>query len=94
MPWLAGRIAAVARGGETLSLGTLERGREAAIREELGRIAPELTLPVADTPAPFERGALLQGDRVRADLSLETLVADRRDELELVAAHILFAEEA
>lgn len=92
--WLAGRVAAVARGGETLSLGALEHHREAALREVLRRIAPELTLIVADTPAPFERGALLQGDRVRADLSLEALVADRRDELELVAARVLFAEEA
>jgi vacuolar-type H+-ATPase subunit E/Vma4 len=94
VPWLAGRIAAVARGGETLSLGASDRDRSEAVRAELARIAPELTLIETDTPAPFERGALLQGDRVRADLSLEAIVADRRDELELVAASVLFAEEA
>jgi vacuolar-type H+-ATPase subunit E/Vma4 len=94
VPWLAARIAAVARGGETLSLGTLDRDRKAAVLEELGRIAPTLSLAATDTAAPFERGALLQGDRVRADLSLEAIVADRRDELELVVARVLFAEGA
>lgn len=94
VPWLASLITAAARGGETLALGTLDVGREDAIRAEMARIAPGVTLERSSEPAPFERGAVLRGDRVRADLSLEAIVADRRDELELVVAHVLFAEEA
>jgi len=94
VPWLATRIAAAARGGESLSFGALDSDRAAAVRAELDRIAPELKLEAGEAPAPFERGALLQGDRVRADLSLEAVVADRRDELELVVARVLFSEEA
>lgn len=93
-PWLAARIVEAARGGETLALGSGDTGRERAIRDEIARIAPDLSLGTSGTPAPFERGALLTGDRVRADLSLEAIVADRTDELELVAARALFSGEA
>ena len=56
--------------------------------------APGLALQVSTEPAPFERGVLVEGDRVRTDLSLTAIVEERRDELELVAAEVLFGEGA
>jgi len=92
--YLAARVAEAARGGETLSFGSADIGRAKAVTDELARIAPALTVTVADKPAPFERGALLEGSRVRADLSLTALVEERRDDLEVVVARVLFPEEA
>ncbi len=75
-------------------MGSEDQSREEAVRAELARIAADLRLQRASSPAPFGRGALLEGDRVRATLSLETIVADRRDALELVVARSLASEEA
>lgn len=92
--FLARRISHAARGGETLLLGSADSRRSEAVAEALRMIAPGLQLIVATDPAPFERGALIEGDRVRADLSLEAIVEESREELELVVASVLFAEEA
>lgn len=92
--FLAGRLAVVARGGETVAFGGEDAGRAPAVLAQVERLAPGLGLVPAQTPAPFARGALLTGDRVRADLSLSAIVAERSDELELVAAGALFGGEA
>jgi len=92
--FLASRVAAVARGGETLHLGTEDVARADAVVEALRLLAPGLSLAVSKTPAPFARGVLLQGDRVRVDLSLGAIVEERRDELELSVASKLFEKEA
>lgn len=92
--FLAKRIAATARGGERMRLGSAESGRGAVLAEALRLVAPGLELSVDDEPAPFERGVLIEGDRVRADLSLASIVEERRDELELVVADRLFGEGA
>jgi vacuolar-type H+-ATPase subunit E/Vma4 len=92
--FLARRIAAVARGGETLRFGSADLGRSEAVIESLRMNAPGLVLNVASEPAEFERGVVVEGSRVRADLSLEAIVEERRDELELVAAEVLFGEGA
>jgi len=92
--YLAARIAEVARGGETLSFGSADSDRASVVVEELARTAPGVEFVVADKAAPFERGALLEGSRVRADLSLAALVEERRDDLEVVVARVLFPEEA
>jgi len=91
--WLAARVVDAATGGETLRVGSADTAHEQALRREIERIAPSLQLADSAQPAPFARGALLEGRRVRADLSLETLVADRRDALELVVAVVLTAVE-
>lgn len=92
--FMAKRIVGIARPGDTLSIGTLDAARGAAMTAVVRELAPGLELILADSPAPFERGALLTGPRVRADLSLPVIVGDRRDELELVAAATLFGEGA
>lgn len=90
--WLADRIAAAARGGETLSVGTGDVDRLGAIVTALSQAAPGLALATSDTPAPFARGALLTGDRVSVDLSVDAIVADQRDSLELAISQALFGE--
>jgi len=92
--FLSRRIAAVARGGETLHFGSADIGRAEAIVESLRMNAPELKLSISTEPAPFDRGVLVEGARVRADLSLTAVVEEHRDELELVAADVLFGEGA
>jgi vacuolar-type H+-ATPase subunit E/Vma4 len=92
--FLAGRIAREASGGERLSFGSEDRDRANAVVRELERIAPQLEVSVSGGPASFARGALLEGARVRADLSLAALVEECREELEIVAARVLFAGEA
>ena len=92
--FLARRIARVAKGGETLRLGSADTALGPAIVEALRMIAPGLDLRLADEPAAFERGALVEGDRVRADLSLHALIEEYRDDLELAVAAVLFPEEA
>lgn len=90
--WLAKRVVAAARGEETLRLGAEDVAREEKLRAEVARLAPELHLARTAEPAAFARGVLLEGDRVRADLSLSTIVNDQRDALELVVARELLGE--
>ena len=92
--FLSRRIASVARGGETVRFGSADLARAETVLEALRMNTPGLTLAVADEPAPFERGALVEGSRVRADLSLTAIVEERRDELELAVAEVLFGEGA
>lgn len=91
--FLAGRITSVARGGETLRLGSADQARSQAILsavEGSSKVSPVYS----DEPAPFERGALLEGERVRVDLSLASIIDDERDRLEAIAGAVLFNGEA
>lgn len=90
--FLAARIAEVARGGESLSFGELDTARADAVMSELSRLAPSLSLARSGESAPFPRGALLEGSRVRVDLSLPAIVNERRDDLESQAVIALFGE--
>lgn len=90
--FLAARISATARGGETVRLGSADLARKDAVARELASL--ESGIVIADEPAPFERGALVEGSRVRADLSLSAIVDERRDDLELAVASVLFGTEA
>lgn len=90
--FLAARIAEAARGGETVRLGADDLARRDAIVEALAEVEPGIT--IADEPAPFSRGALVEGQRVRADLSLSAIVEENRADLELTIAGVLFGTEA
>lgn len=90
--FLASRIASAARGGEMLRFGSADEDVAGEVMAALERVAPGLAVAVASEPAPFERGVLLEGDRVRADLSLRAIVDERRDELELAVSEALFGK--
>lgn len=89
--FLARRIADAARGGETLQLGRDDQTRRDAIVGALAGAANGREIAVGDEQAPFARGALLVGERVRVDLALETIIDDERERLEQVAGSVLFA---
>lgn len=92
--FLSSRIAEVARPGETVVFGEQDAPRAASVLDRVAQVAPALQLTASPESAPFARGALLIGPRVRTDLSLSSLVDEHRDRLELVAAAALFGEEA
>ncbi len=92
--FLGARIAAAVRGGEKVAFGSADAARAGKIAAAVKKAVPDVSFAVSDASAPFERGALLTGDRVQADLSLRAIVEDRRDELEMAIASVLFDEEA
>lgn len=87
---IAQACAEVARGGETLAVARADAKRLAGIAERVRAMGREVT--AVDGPAPLAHGVLLEGDRVRMELSPASLVDDRREELLLVAARALFGE--
>lgn len=88
--FLARQVAAVARGGEIAHLGSADAHLADALAEGVRMSAPGLDMTIAAEPAPFKHGVLLVGDRVRVDLSLASIVGERREELEHLVASILF----
>jgi len=88
---VARRIVAAARGGERVLMAPQDVSRLASrLPAAVSRINPELRLVWASQAAPVERGVVLQGDRVSVDLSLASLIEERRDELSMLAAEMLF----
>jgi vacuolar-type H+-ATPase subunit E/Vma4 len=92
---LARRIAAAARGGERILVAARDVPRlaerlPAAIARAGGR---DLHLVWSSEVAQIEHGVVLAGDRVRYDLSIDAVIQERRDELAMRAAEVLFGEE-
>lgn len=85
---IAAAIAAASRGGETLQVAQTDARRLAGLGSRLERVGVSVRL--SEDFAPLPRGALLAGDRVRVEISPAAMVADRRDELLLVASRSLF----
>lgn len=91
--FFARAVADAARGGETVLVAPADRERLAQrLRAALSAQAPSLALEFSDEPAPIERGVYLRGERVSVDLSVDAVVAARRDELAMKVAAILFGE--
>ncbi len=86
----AARIAAVARPGETVLVASADVGRLAGLRERVAQIAPGLDLTWSDEPAGVGHGVVVVGARARADLSVASILADRRDSVEAVMSENLF----
>lgn len=87
---IANGVAATCAGGETLGIASADAKRLAKLPARLRELGCEVAF--AAKPAPLSRGVLLTGDRVRVEVSPASLVADRREELLLVAARTLFGE--
>lgn len=85
-------LARTARAGDRVLLGAEDATRlRAALPAAMkAQGAPELDL--AEEPAPFPRGVLLEGDRSTADISPRSLADARRDDLVAAAAAVLFPE--
>ena len=89
---LASRVAAVARGSETVRIASADIKRlGAALPAALAALAPETRdLAFGEPTDRIAHGVELVGERTHVDLSLEAIVAERRDELSLEVAAILF----
>ena len=89
---LAREIAKVARGSEDIALGESDAERlrahlPAALREA------GCSAQVGDSTTQIDRGVLLEGDRMRVEVSIAALVHARQEEHETVIAQTLFGEE-
>lgn len=91
--FIAREVKQVARGGETLSVGHQDHGRLGTF------LAPALAaakcrVTIRGVTGAIERGVLIEGDRVKVEVSARSLVASRRDHLVALAAGVLFGDEA
>ncbi|MBA4370000.1 MAG: hypothetical protein C0418_00265 [Coriobacteriaceae bacterium] len=89
---LAAAAVRAARGGETVRVAAADAARASAIRGAVERAAPDLVLEWSGEPADVDRGVVLAGDRVRAEVSAASLVEERREDLALIVAQVLFGE--
>lgn len=90
---LAGEVAKVARGSEAVALGHLDAPRlEARLPAALSAIG--CAAQVGESTESIDRGVLLEGDRMRVEVSVEALVRARQEQCETVVAETLFGEEA
>ncbi len=89
---IAREVAASARGGEKVALGT----------EDVDRLRPHLPsaleglgcdVTVVDDPAPISHGAVLLGDRMLVEASIDSILAAERERYEALVAKGLFEEE-
>ncbi|MFA5844579.1 MAG: hypothetical protein WC971_07095 [Coriobacteriia bacterium] len=89
--WIAARVAAVSRGGESVRVGASESAKvRAALPAAFAAAGAEVTLDAA--AADTDRGVVVLSAGVRAEISPEAALADAREESLLAAARILFDE--
>lgn len=88
---LAREVAAVARGGEHLEVGTLDADRLAKTLPVALEAAGVGTVTVTGSPS-LERGVLVRGNRMTVEVSAASIAHARRGELEAVAASTLFGK--
>lgn len=88
LEFIAAGVQRAAAGGETLAIAPADTKRLGGLAETLAARGVSVT-PMSE-PAPIARGVLLTGDRVRVEVSPAATIADRRDDLLLMAARELF----
>lgn len=88
---MAAAVARAARSGETVSIAGADAGRLAGLGRRLAELGVQVD--VSAVSAPIARGVMVTGDGVRVEVSPAAMIADRREELLLVAARELFGEE-
>ena len=86
---IAREVSRVARGGEALSIGQQDHARLSA-RLGVALAAAGVQVAIRGTTAAIDRGVLIEGDRVKVEVSASSLVASRRDRLVAVVSETLF----
>lgn len=89
--FIVDQVAEVARGNETVSVGQEDEARL------LSSIGPALAaagvgVSVRGVTSEISRGVLVEGDRVKVEVSPRALVASRKDQLVAVATEVLFGD--
>jgi vacuolar-type H+-ATPase subunit E/Vma4 len=91
--FLAYGIARSARSGDSVALAVADVDHVTSLRAAVASAAPELSLDWDAAPASVPRGAVVSGSRTRVEVTPASVVSERRDELELIAAPQLFSGE-
>ena len=91
--FLGEAIVAAVRDGDSVSLAEADVGAADAVRATVAELAGAVSLEWSPEPAPVRRGALVKGARTHMDITPESIVAERRAELELGMAPALFGQE-
>lgn len=86
-------VAASAVGGETLKIGTADTGRLRGSLAAALAAAGAPALAIGDAAADVERGVVVQGERMRVEVSPAAMIAERREELLALADRALFGTE-
>lgn len=89
---IARGIASVARGGETVLVAEADAERLRSNLAAALSAAGAPALPIGGT-APIERGVVLEGDRVRVEVSPASIIAARRADLFAMTDRELFGTE-
>jgi vacuolar-type H+-ATPase subunit E/Vma4 len=90
---LAGEVASASRGTEKVLLGRADADR---LQEHLPAAleAAGCDTQIGGVTDDIERGVLLEGDRMRVEVSVAAMVAARREQCETSISQALFGEEA
>lgn len=91
--FIAAGIADAVRDGDTVALAADDAGHVAAIRAAVQERAPGVSVEWEEDPAPVSRGAIITGPRTHVEVTPASVVASRRDELEVKVATRLFSRE-
>lgn len=90
---LGSALARTVRDGDEIALGSGDAALRDAVGAELASRAPGIEVRWREEPAPFERGALIVGGGTRAEITPRSLVEERRGDLEVLVADVLFSGE-
>lgn len=90
--FIAREVARVARGGEALSIGHDDHG-PLSIHLGPALAAAGAEVRMRGTTGAVDRGVLVEGDRVRVEISARTYVESHRDRLITLVSHELFGSE-
>jgi vacuolar-type H+-ATPase subunit E/Vma4 len=95
---IASRLVALARGGESVRFGAADRERLASsLRDAVARAARDtgrtVDLEFGGESADIEHGVVLVGDRMSVEVSPAALVRERSEELQALAARVLFPDD-
>lgn len=90
---LGSALARTVRDGDEIALGSGDAALRDAVGAELASRAPGIEVRWREEPAPFERGALIVGEGTRAEITPRSLVEERRGDLEVLVADVLFSGE-
>jgi vacuolar-type H+-ATPase subunit E/Vma4 len=86
-------VAASAAEGDRLLVGTADGARLRAGLPGALKAAGAPVLEIGDGPADVEHGVIVQGERVRVEVSPAAMIAEQRDEMLAIADTALFGAE-
>lgn len=90
--FLGDAVAAQVQPGDVIALAGADAGLIDQVRSRVDSVSPGAAVQWSTEPAELERGALIVGSRTRVEVSARSIVAEKRDELEVSLASALFTD--